>query len=76
MFGVCVGRRKLGSFSGKGEVCEELRKLMIDVCCLQEVRWIGQDVRMLEMEARGYKLWVWKRRWGWWCMSYDECGTL
>ena len=22
-----------------GEACEELRKRMIDVCCLQEVRW-------------------------------------
>ena len=30
--------------SGKGgEVCEELRKSMLDVCCLQEVRWRGQD---------------------------------
>ena len=29
----------LGSLGGKGgEVCEELRKQMIDVCCLQEVR--------------------------------------
>ena len=26
--------------SGKGgEVCEEVRKRMVDVCCLQEVRW-------------------------------------
>ena len=30
----------LGSLSGReGEVCEELSKRMIDVCCLQEVRW-------------------------------------
>ena len=30
----------LGSLSGKGgEVCEELRKRMIDVCCLLEERW-------------------------------------
>ena len=28
---------KLGSLSGKGEVCEELRIRLIDVCCLQEV---------------------------------------
>ena len=27
-----------------GDVCEELRKRMIDVCCLQEVRWRGLDV--------------------------------
>ena len=33
-FGVWVGMRNLGSLSGKGgEVCEELRKRMIDVCC-------------------------------------------
>ena len=28
-----------------GEVNEELRKRMVDVCCLQEVRWREQDVR-------------------------------
>ena len=34
-----VGTQKLGSLSGKGEeVCKVLRKRMIDVCCLHEVR--------------------------------------
>ena len=34
----------LGSLSGMGgEICEELRKRMFDVCCLQEVRWRGHD---------------------------------
>ena len=34
-FGVRVGTWKIDSLSGKGEeVCEELRKRMIDVCCL------------------------------------------
>ena len=37
-----------------GEVCEELRKRMIDVCCLQEVRWRWQGVRM---KRRRYRLW-------------------
>ena len=37
----------IGSLSGKGEVCEELRKRMIDVCCLWEVRWRGQGSMML-----------------------------
>ena len=32
---VQVGTWKLGSLSGKREVCEDLRKRMIDVCCLQ-----------------------------------------
>ena len=48
----------LGSLSGKGEVCEELIKRMIDVCCLQEVRWRGQGSSMLEMEGRIYVLWL------------------
>ena len=30
---------KIGSLSGKGgKVCEECKKRMIDVCCLQAVR--------------------------------------
>ena len=37
----------IGSLSGNGGVCEELRR--IDVCCLQEVRWRGQTSRMLGM---------------------------
>ena len=29
-----------GSLGGKGgEVCDEIRKRMFDVCCLQKVRW-------------------------------------
>ena len=57
-FGVQVGTWNLGSLSGKGgEVCEELRKSMIDVCCLQEVRLRGQGTRMLGIERRRYKLW-------------------
>ena len=30
---------------------------MIDVWCLQEVRWRGQGTRMLGMKGRIYKLW-------------------
>ena len=40
-----------------GEVSEELRKRMVHVCCLQEVRWKGQGVGMLGMKGRRYKLW-------------------
>ena len=47
----------LGSLSEKKVVCEELRKRMIDVCCLQVMRWRGQGARMPEMRERRYKLW-------------------
>ena len=48
---------ELGSLSGKGrEVHEELRKRMIDVCCLQEVRWRGQGAMMLGIEGRRHRL--------------------
>ena len=33
----------LSCLRGKGEAYEELRKRMIDVCCLHEVRWGGQS---------------------------------
>ena len=29
---------------------------MIDVCCLQEVRWRGQGIKMLGMGGRRYML--------------------
>ena len=56
-FGMQVWTWNLGSLSGTGEVCEELIKRMIDVGCLQEVRWRGQGDRMLGMKGRRYKLW-------------------
>ena len=31
--------------------------MMTNVCCLQEVRWIGQGSWMLAMEGRKYRLW-------------------
>ena len=38
-----VGTWNVGSMSGRGtEVCDELRKRKMNVCCLQEVRWRGQ----------------------------------
>ena len=47
-----VGTWNIGSLSRNGEVCEELRKRMVDVLFLQEVRWRGQGSWMLEMEGR------------------------
>ena len=48
-----------------GEVCDELRMRMIDVCCLQEVRWRGQGARM---NGTIYKLW--------WSGKADGVGDL
>ena len=48
----------MGSLCGrKTEVCEELRKRKVDVCCIQEVRWKGQGARFVGASGRRYKLW-------------------
>ena len=39
------------------EVCEEVRKRKVDVCCIQEVRWKGQGTRFVGTLGRRYKLW-------------------
>ena len=47
----------VGSMSGRGtEVCKELRKRRMDVCCLQEVRWRGQGAWFMGVKGRRYKL--------------------
>ena len=47
-FGVWDGMWNLDSLSGMGgEVCDELRKRIIDVCCLHVVRLRWQGARML-----------------------------
>ena len=61
-FWVWVETWNLGSLSGKEEACEELQKRMIDVCCLQEVRWRGQGARMLWMKRRRYKVYCYGKR--------------
>ena len=46
-----VGMWSMGSLCERGEVCAVLRKGMIDVCCLLEVRWRGQGARLLWMDG-------------------------
>ena len=41
----------------KTEVCEELRKRKVDVYCIQEVRWKGQEAPFVGTSGRRYKLW-------------------
>ena len=54
---VGVGVSNIGSLSGKREVCGELRKWMIDLCCLQEVRWRGQGTMLLWIEGSRQLWW-------------------
>ena len=56
--GARFGSWNVGSISGRGtEVCEELKKRKVDVCCLQEVRWRGEGARFIGVKGRRYKLW-------------------
>ena len=52
----------VGSLSSKGgEVCNELRRRMIDMRGLQEVRWRGQGSWMLGMGGKGiFVIVLWK----------------
>ena len=59
----------VGSISSRGtEVCEELKKRKVDVCCLQEVRWRGEGTRFISVKGRRYKLW--------WCGNDGKTGGL
>ena len=56
--GVRLGTWNVDSMSGRGtEVCEELRKRRVNVCCLQEMRWRGRRARFMGVKGRRYKLW-------------------
>ena len=53
---VRFGSWNIGSISGRGtEVCEELRKRKVDVCCLQEVRRRGEGARFLGIKGKRYR---------------------
>ena len=59
--GIRCGSLNVESLCGrKTEVCEELRKGRVDVCCMQEVRWKGQGACFVCTLGRRYKLW-WSR---------------
>ena len=50
--GVRFGSWNVGSICGRGtEVCEELRKRKVVVCCLQEVRWRGEGARFFGVKG-------------------------
>ena len=50
--------RNVGSLcGGKTEMCEELRKRRVHVCCMQEVRWKGQGACFVGTSRQRYNLW-------------------
>ena len=55
-FGIRFSTWNVGSMSGKwGEISETLKRRCVDICCVQEVKWKGQEVRMI---GNGFKfLW-------------------
>ena len=56
--GITFGRLNVGSLcEKKTQVCKELRKRTVNVCCMQEVRWKGQGARFVSTSGRRYKLW-------------------
>ena len=56
--GIRFGTLNVGSLCGrKTEVCKELRKRKVDVCCIQEVRWKGQGARFVGASGQRYKMW-------------------
>ena len=57
-FEVRFGSWNVVNFCGRGkEVCEQLKKRDVDICCLQEVRWRGKEARFVGCRGRKYKLW-------------------
>ena len=60
---------KLEVFCGSGtDVCEQLRKREVDMCCLQEPRWRGQGARFIGCRDKRYKLW--------WSGNNDKMGGV
>ena len=53
-----LGTWNIGTLNGKGlEICDELWKRNVELCCLQEVRWRGCGDRQIGLQGRRYKLW-------------------
>ena len=67
--GVRFGSWNVGSISGRRtEVCEELRKRQVDVCCQQGVRRRGEGAHFFGVKGKRYKLW--------WCGNDDKTGGV
>ena len=54
---VWLGMWNIGNLGGDGGFCDALRKGMIDMCCLQRVRYRELGFGTLGMEGMTYNLW-------------------
>ena len=55
---IMLGIWNIGILNEKGlEICDELWKRNVDLCCLQEVRWRGCGARLIGLQGWKYKLW-------------------
>ena len=52
-FGIRFSTWNVGSMSGKwDEMSETLKRRCVDICCLQEVRWKGQGVKIIRNDFK------------------------
>ena len=59
-----LGTWNIGTLNGNGfEICEELWKKNVDLCCLQGVRWRGCGARLMGLQGRRYNLYRSRRVW-------------
>ena len=63
------GSYNIGSLNGKSmELCEELVRREVGICCIQEVRWRGMGLKSVGSSDRRFKLW--------WSGNEDKIGGV
>ena len=68
-FVIRFSTRNMGSMLGKwGEISETLKRHSLNICCLQEERWKGHQVKMIE---NGFKF-----LWNWVCKAENSVGAI
>ena len=59
----------IGSLNGKSmELCEELLRREVGICCIQKVRWRGMGLKFLSSLDRRFKMW--------WSDNEDKIGGV
>ena len=63
------GNYNIGSLNGKSmELCGELVKREVGICCIQKVRWKGMGSKFVGSSGRRFKLW--------WSGNEDKIGGV